>query len=230
MATVDSLASDMATEFGEEYTDIDIATQFQNWVIEVLEEIVTSGRWFFQNDSEDITLVASQRIYSLSADVSEIRQLYDSTNTARVPYAPVERLVALGKGLLTEGDKPEYWYLEGLGTSQEVVIGLYPIPNATAVTNISPLKAHTLLRPAALSSSSTIPLPEEYVRVAKDGIRAKIKFSDGDVQGFQLMDQRYMQGLQLLNARFHSRPKKPSQIGVAAFKHSSQSPGTPEGS
>lgn len=229
MATVDSLASDLATEFGEEYTDIDIATQFQNWVIEVIEEIVTSGRWFFQNDSQTLALVASTRVYSLDADVSEVRQVYDPTNKVRVAYAPVERLVAHGNGIDDEGNQPTHWYMEGIGSNQEIKIGLYPVPSAAAVAAIPNLTIHTALRPAALASTSTIPLPEEYIRVAKDGVRAKIRFSDGDINGFQLMDRRFTEGLQLLNARFHARPKQPGRLPVQAFKSQSQSPGTAEG-
>jgi hypothetical protein len=219
----------MANEFGEEYSDIDIATQFQNWVIEVVEEIITSGRWFFQNDSESVALADGTRVYSVSADVSEIRQMYDPVNDVRIAYAPIERLVALGKGLADEGAQPTNWYIEGLGSSQEIQIGLYPVPNAAAVAAIPNITAYTTLRPAAMTSASTIALPEEYIRVAKDGIRAKVKFSDGDVNAYQLMDNRFAQGLQLLNARFHARPSAPTTLPVGKFKDQSQSPGTPEG-
>jgi hypothetical protein len=216
----------MATEFGEEYNDIDISTQHQNWVIEVVEEIITSGRWFFQNDSQDVTLVAGTRVYALDADVSEIRQI--SYGSTRVAYAPVERLIAHGNSLTTQGT-PTNWYIENMGSSQEIQIGFYPVPNAAGVTAASPVKVHTLLRPAALTSSSTIPLPEEYIRVAKDGIRAKVRFGDGDINGFQLMDKRFKEGLSLLNARFHQRPKRPSPSPLSNFKAQSQSPGTAEG-
>jgi hypothetical protein len=101
VATVDDVASDIATEFGEEFSDLDIKEQFRTWVSEVFEEVYASGRWFFQNDSQNITLVASTKDYSLDTDVAEVRDVRNPTSNARVEYAPVERLIARGKDLLS---------------------------------------------------------------------------------------------------------------------------------
>jgi hypothetical protein len=220
----------MADEFGEEYSDLDISEQFKNWVLEVIDEIVTSGRWFFQNGTANITLVASQKNYNLAATIASIRDMRDPVNNSRVAYVPVERLIARGYDLDATGATISYWYIDSLSASNEMTISLYPVPNATAVSNIVTLKAHTLKRPAALTGSSTIPLPEEYIRAAKDGIRAKVRFNDGDIQGFQLMDQRFQQSVSLLNARFSGKPKQPSSLPAKTkLEGTNQMPVAPDG-
>lgn len=229
MATVDDVAGDIATEFGEEFSDIDIKAQFRLWVIEVFEEVYASGRWFFQNDEQDISLVASQKAYSLDADVSEVRDIRDPNDNVRVEYAPVERLIARGKDLLLEGT-PTNWYIDSIGTSQEIKISLWPIPDAAAVAAITALRAYTLLRPITLSGTTTIPVPIEYVRVIKEGVRAKVKFNDGDLDGSSMAIEAFGNGLMLLNARFHGKPRQGSTLPVKTkLKQTHQSPATADG-
>jgi hypothetical protein len=229
VATVDDVASDIATEFGEEFSDIDIKAQFRTWVSEVFEEVYASGRWFFQNDSQDVTLVADQKDYSLDSDVAEVRDIRDPNDNVRVEYAPVERLIARGKDLLITGT-PTNWYIDSLGTEQEIKISLWPVPDADAEADIGALVAYTLMRPPALGSTDTIPVPTEYIRVMKDGVRAKVKFSDGDLDGFQLARQLFQDGLLLLNARFHGKPRPGSSLPVKLkLKQTHQAPAVADG-
>ncbi len=229
MATVDDVAADIATEFGEEFSDLDIKEQFRTWVGEIFEEVYASGRWFFQNDSQDVTLVLSQKDYSLNATVAEVRDVRDPDDNVRVEYAPVERLIARGKDLLIAG-LPTNWYIDSLGVNQEIVISLWPVPNQAAVDDIVALKAYTLLRPPALGGATTIPIPTEYIRVMKDGIRAKVKFSDGDLDGHQVARETFQDGLLLLNARFHGKPRPGSSLPVKLkLKQTHQSPATADG-
>lgn len=229
MATVDDVASDIATEFGEEFSDLDIKEQFRTWVSEVFEEVYASGRWFFQNDSQNITLVASTKDYSLDTDVAEVRDVRNPTSNARVEYAPVERLIARGKDLLSEGT-PTNWYIDSLGSSQEIKISLFPVPSAAAVAAVPALKAFTLLRPPSLGGTDTIPVPAEYVRVIKDGVRAKVKFSDGDLDGQQVARQLFTDGLMLLNARFHGKARPGSSLPIKLkLKQTHQAPAVADG-
>jgi len=229
VATVDDVASDIATEFGEEFSDLDIKEQFRTWVGEVFEEVFASGRWFFQNDSQNVTLVASTKDYSMDTDVAEVRDMRDPNDNIRVEYAPVERLIARGKDLLLEGT-PTNWYIDSLGTSQEIIISLWPVPSAAAVAAVGALKAYTLLRPPALGGSDTVPIPTEYIRVMKDGVRAKVKFSDGDLEGHQVARQLFQDGLLLLNARFHGKPRAGSSLPVKLkLKQTHQAPAVADG-
>jgi hypothetical protein len=228
MATVADIAQELADEFGEEYTDTDVQAQFNIWVNEVVYEIITSGRWFFQNASEDLTLVASQKNYSLATTVSEVRDIRSKTGK-RIAYIPVERLIARSKDLDATG-VPTNWYIDGLGSNNEMVVSLWPVPSAAAVTSDSPLKVYTLKRPVSLSATTTIPLPTEYERVLRDGVRSKVKFNDGDLEAAAWIRQQFETGLQLLNARFAPRPRAGSSMPVKQkIKQVAQSPSSPDG-
>ncbi len=229
MATVDDVAADVATEFGEEFSDLDIKEQFRTWVSEVFEEVYASGRWFFQNDTQSVTLIDGTKDYSMDTDVAEVRDMRDPNDNVRVEYAPVERLIARGKDLLITGT-PTNWYIDSLGSNQEIKISLWPVPDAAAVAAITALTAYTLLRPPALGGTDTIPIPTEYIRVMKEGLRAKVKFSDGDLDGFQMARQLFQDGLLLLNARFHGKPRPGSSLPVKLkLKQTHQSPATADG-
>jgi hypothetical protein len=229
MATVADIAQEMADEFGEEYTDDDVKNQFVIWVTETIEEIVTSGRWFFQNSSEDVTLVAGVKDYSLSSAVSEVRDIRSPGTKKRIAYIPVERLIARAKDLSLAGT-PTNWYIDSLGASNEMKISLWPVPNAAAVTAESPIKVYTIKRPATLTETSTIPMPEEYIRVLRDGVRAKVKFNDGQLEAANWARSVFKEGLQLLNARFAPRPRRGSDMPVKQkIKQQAQSPSSPDG-
>jgi hypothetical protein len=229
VATVDDVASDIATEFGEEFSDLDIKEQFRTWVSEVFEEVYASGRWFFQNDTQDITLSDGVKDYSMNADVAEVRDMRDPNDNVRVEYVPVERLIARGKDLLLEGT-PSNWYIDSIGVNQEIIVSLWPVPDAAATAAITALTAYTLKRPPALGGSDTIPIPREYIRVMKDAIRAKVKFSDGDLDGNQVARQMFQDGLLMLNARFHGKPRQGSTLPVKLkLKQTHQMPAVADG-
>lgn len=229
MATVADIAQEMADEVGEEYTDDDVKTQFVIWVIETIEEIVTSGRWFFQNGSESVTLVATQKDYSLTAAVSEVRDIRSPGTKKRIAYIPVERLIARAKDLDLPGT-PTNWYIDSLGSSNEMKISLWPVPDAASVTAESPIKVYTLKRPTALTETSTIPMPEEYIRVLREGVRSKVKFNDGNMEATAYADSKFKAGLALLNARFAPRPRRGSDMPVKQkIKQIAQSTASPDG-
>ncbi len=229
MATVADIAQEMADEFGEEYTDDDVKNQFVIWVIETVEEIVTSGRWFFQNSSEDVTLVIAQKDYSLTAAVSEVRDIRSPGTKKRIAYIPVERLIARAKDLDLAGT-PTNWYIDSLGSSNEMKISLWPVPDSAAVTAESPIKVFTLLRPTALTETSTIPMPEEYIRVCREGVRAKVRYNDGSLEASAYARQQFKEGLSLLNARFAPRPRKGSSMPIKVkIEQTAQSNPSPDG-
>src|SRR5262245_33964687 len=102
--TLDGLAQELATEFGEQYGDLDIADQFQRWTQETYEEVVGQARWFFKNGEENLSPVAGQSVYTLPTTVSEIRTAFiNSTPPTRVAYCAVERLIARGENLALAG-------------------------------------------------------------------------------------------------------------------------------
>jgi hypothetical protein len=127
--TVNALAQEIATEFGEEYTDQDVADQFRTWVKEVVRRVIASGRWFSQNAVDDITTVASTAVYTLDSTTSEVKAIRLTATDKPIIYTPVERLIAKDYNLETTGP-PTNWWIDSLDASQNIVIRFYPVPDA----------------------------------------------------------------------------------------------------
>jgi hypothetical protein len=218
--TLDSLAQVMATEFGEQYGDLDIADQFRDWTQEVFEEVVGDARWFFKNGSTDIVPVLGQAVYTLPVGVAEVRTAYIPTTPkpARVAYSSVERLLARGANLGEPGT-PRAWHYCGIdSTTTAQKVRLWPVPDAAFLATGLHVVLETVNRPEALLTTDTIPLPPEYIRVMRDGIRFKVKFNDGDLEGASLAHQRFSSGLDRLNMRFNGQEQQGSNLRVKKIK------------
>lgn len=229
--TLDQLAQEMATEFGEQYGDLDIADQFQRWTQETYEEVVSDARWFFKNGEETVTPVAGTATYTLPATVSEIRMAYVNTTPrpSRVAYSAVERLLARGENL-AEAGTPRAWYYAGIDSSTTAKkIKFWPVPDAAFVATGNVVVLETISRPESLSATDTIPLPSEYIRVLRDGIRFRVKFNDNDLEGAQAAHSKFLSGLDRLNMRFHGAEEGGSSLRVKRLKAARQAPGAAEG-
>lgn len=228
--TLDELAQQMATEFGEQYGDLDIADQFQKWVQETYEEVVADARWFFKNSSEEITPVAGTAVYTLPTTVSEIRAAYinSTPKPARVSYSAVERLLARGENLAAPGT-PRAWYYAGIDPNTTAKkIKFWPVPDAAFAATGNKVILETINRPETLALTDTIPLPTEYIRVIRDGVRYRVKFNDNDLDGSRASYTVFREGLARLNARFHGAEEGGSNLRVKRLKATRQAPGSTE--
>jgi len=67
MPTVTQEAERLSTQLGEEYSDLDIKTTFDEWVAESLSNILLAESWAFGNVLSEITTAASSENYTIDA-------------------------------------------------------------------------------------------------------------------------------------------------------------------
>jgi hypothetical protein len=230
--TLDGLAQEMATEFGEQYGDLDIADQFKKWTQQAYEEVVSSARWLFRNARVAVSLVASTSTYTLAPAVSQIRAAYLSnagqTTQQRVAYCTVERLRARGEAL-GEAGTPEAWFYSGWdNASQAIKVQVWPVPDASAVATWPTMYLEVLERPTTLAAADAIPLPVEYLNVIRDCIRYHVKMNDGDVEQARAFRTLYSEGLASLNQQYQGAEEGGSSLRIKRLHGNRQAPAASE--
>ena len=197
--------------------------------VEVIDEIIMSGRWAHQNSSHALSMVTDTRVYSLPVIMSEIREVRSTVTNKRVSQTTVEQLARRGLDIVLTGlGNPTGWYTEGAGASGELQIALYPVP--VAADNGSDLTVYGLKRPVALAITDEIPLPEEFVSIARSGIRGLVRYNENNLEGANLMFQRFDKSLQMLNSRFNGAPRQGSRLmAKRGLKITPQMPSAPGG-
>jgi hypothetical protein len=219
--TKNQLAQELAIEAGEQFDDIDVKAQFEDWVQQAVDGIISVSPWFFNNTVETFSTVASTATYTLGASTSSIRDI--AMGTTHIVYAPIERLIARGKDLTLAGT-PEYWYFSGMDASNQLKISLQPVPNA-----VKTITVHGIARPASLASGDTIPLPEEYMNAVRAKVRSLLAFSDKDYNAVGMFEQQYQQLVGGLAQRYAGLVRPPSRLRVKGAQGTYQSPETPGG-
>jgi len=218
LTTVAEIAEEIAGEFGENYSgDSDIADQYDKWVIQAARYIFRSAPWFFANEQDTINLIAGTRVYALSSTVASVKVITYSGATNPITYAEADLIVEHNNDLYATGT-PRHFYYEGLGSSQEVEIGLWPVPNAAFVTAQSTLTALVHNRPPSLNSGTTLDMPPEYVDLLHNYVRGMTKLTDGDTQTAQAMYAQFVQEVGVLNNRALSKRGSGSEMPAAAKK------------
>ena len=210
--TLSDLASEVSVEFGEDYTDTDVADQYVAWGNESYQEIIGSGRWYLSNKEETFTLSNGVSVYSMPVGVAEIVQLSNKSTNLPISYIPMERLVARKKNLDASGAPTNWWYDGFDGTTKQLKVRVYPVPGAGNDSDV--IRTNTLQSPAVLAATDEIPLPNEYLHIMRNGIRSKQKFSDGDLEGATAARGLFTNGLGLLNQRYSGAPKQGSRINA----------------
>jgi hypothetical protein len=228
--TLDGLAQEMATEFGEQYGDLDIADQFKKWTQQAYEEVVANARWLFRNNRVAVTLVAGTSVYTLAATVSQIRAAYLSnagqTLQQTVAYCTVERLRARGEALGETGT-PLAWFYSGWDSATHAMkVQVWPVPDASAVATWPTMYLDVVERPLTLVASDTIPLPVEYLNVIRDCVRYHVKMNDGDVEQARAFRTLYSDGIAQLNQQYLGAEEGGSSLRIKRLHANRQSPAT----
>jgi len=219
--TKNQLAQELAIEAGEQFDDIDVKSQFEDWVQQAVDGIISVSPWFFNNVVETFATANGTATYTLGASTSSIRDI--AIGTTHIVYAPIERLIARGKDLSLAGT-PEYWYFAGMDSSNQLKISLQPVPNSVATVTV-----HGTARPADLASGATIPLPQEYLNAVRAKVRALLAFSDKDYNAVGMFEQQYQQLVGGLAQRYAGLVRPPSRLRVKGSAATYQSPETPGG-
>lgn len=219
--TKTQLAQELAIEAGEQFDDIDVKSQFEDWVQQAVDAVYSVSPWFFRNLTDPINTVGSTVTYTLSATVAKIRDI--ALGTAHIVYAPIERLIARGKSLTVEGT-PEYWYYAGVDSNNQLQISFQPVPDG-----VHAITVHASQRPADLASGDTIPLPKEYLNAVRIKVRSLLAASDKDYQAASLFEQSFMQNVTGLAEQYAGLVRPPSRLRAKAAQAVYQSPDTPGG-
>jgi len=164
MATVSEEAERLCDQLGEDYTDLDVSGNFHDWVIEVVEDILSRESWPFSKTLDTITTVSGTKAYSLDADVADIRLLFRSDNDFALTATTEERLRKRNLDPDTSGS-PTHWYISSV-TGDQAEITLWPKPDSAIE-----ILVYGNSRTNSLTSTSTIPLPSEVIRVMRLGVR-----------------------------------------------------------
>ena len=219
MTTVSSLADTLATEAGEDFSDADVATQFQDWVREGYETIVSSARFLWQNSSEDVNTVASTAEYTLGATTAEVVAVQVTDSNEAVGYMPIDRLVALGYDLDSEAE-PTHWYYTGINPSTTALkLAFYPVPD-----DVYAIKVYNLIRPPTLADGDTIPLPASFMNLVKQFVRAMVLLNLDQLQEYQAAIQRFDQLLTVQASRYNQTRRSASRLKVRQLHHVRQAP------
>lgn len=231
---LEDLARKAADEVGEDFASIDTKEQYLEWARDVVQEILTSGRWLQsnQNFTQQYTAPETNPV-ALEQDASEVITIQWTDNlsaTGRITYVERETLVRRGKNLFDTGT-PEYWYYSGVDSNGVIQVGFYPQIALVGGQTQLDLHFYGLKQPPSLTATDTIPLPEEFLSVAREGILFRSYRNTNDVQLATLALQNFNSRLQLLNARFQGPFTGGSNLPVqTGIKRVDQAPGSQDGS
>ncbi len=215
--TLDDFAAEMAFEFGEQYSDPDISTQFQRWSLEAFTHVYAATRWIFQNLTDLLTVSDGVSVYSLAPNVAEVKNVVDPLTGAEIPYVPVERLIARRNKLSDTAAVASAWFYEGAGDSGEYRIHFYPVPNVEKDYDL-----HLLTRAPSLSASSAIPLSVDYLPAMREYVRRLMYINDGNLPAAQDSAQMFAAMMNNLLSRFGPAPSAPSRLKVKRARQVNQ--------
>lgn len=190
--TLNALALQLAAEFGIDTGNSAAITQTERFLNQKWKEMLAFWDWPWR-DTVDTTIntVAGTSTYGLSTTACEIRALrMGSTYDKWLEYCPVERLIRYGINLEEPGE-PEVWFNAGYDSAtQKVQFTTWPVADATY-----PLIPYITLRGIDLSSGSTVPIPEDFYDILKDGARAMQEKLDKDYAASSIARRDFREAL-----------------------------------
>jgi hypothetical protein len=166
MPTITTIAEKTATQLGEEYGDLDVKTTFDDWTIEVVQDVLLKETWAFSNVLSSFTTSASGDNYSLTAAGGEIKTLYRTDVDLFLTYVPLEQLRASQVDYDSEGP-PRYWAINGISAGT-FTVKLWPVPDTSyeiLVYGSDQINIDTI------SVTSSIPLPSPMIPLVQTGVR-----------------------------------------------------------
>lgn len=167
MATVASIAEEVATELGEGYGDPDVGSQFDNWVIQAIGELFDTAEWSFALTSTTFPSVAGTAQYDLSTTIATVRSAVDGTDGVALLGTTLESLL-LGGTDLTDSGIPYLWYVSSFdSTDGSLKLSLWPVP-----TSVRTYTVHGTKSMSSLTSASVLPIPGDVSRAVKSAVRA----------------------------------------------------------
>lgn len=185
--TVNDFANEMAREFGEQYTDPDVKQQILAWVQEVFSDVYQAAPWSFRNETIQVSLTAGVATATITDGVTVkgcyIHSAADSSLVGRsIVYVPVERILARpGVNIVSDTGTPTAWFYEDHDPATHLLtLRFHPTPDANLT-----LKLPALKNPPVLAETEQIPLSEDFFPALREGVRARVRYNDDNVQASQ---------------------------------------------
>jgi hypothetical protein len=166
MPTYTTISEKIATQLGEEYSDVDVKTSFDDWTVETVQIILGKETWPWGNLLTSFNTSDGGATYSLTGAGGEVKALYRTDVDLWLSYVPLEQLRASQLDYDNEAP-PRYWTLDGIssGTFQ---VRLWPAADAVYEVLVY---GSTDVNIDAVSMTSSIPLPSPMIPLVQTGVR-----------------------------------------------------------
>lgn len=192
--TVLQLAEVCCEEAGRDWSDDRSLTEVERYVNDVWKQIAIETDWPWLYTTESISLVASTQEYSLQSSAVEPIGVRLTTEDRELVHTPVEQMMATDIEL---SGIPTRWWISGYDSStSKTKIKVWPIP-ATTYT----MEVHEIIRPTDLAADTVIPVPEEFIPIMKNGVRAIVALDIGDANA-QMYLGLYTDALRKARSRY----------------------------
>ena len=215
--TVNQLAQTLATEIGESTSNANYIATVEEWIKECVDEIGDAKRWNYLYSIGPLNTVASTRTYNLTVAFQQEIAARFTDGSGILTATTKDKIINTGEKLETTG-KPNWWYPEAYDiTNEKLTLGLYYTPDA-----VYALEFFGFLIQQELTTSSKLPFPRNFIRVLKDGVRAKIREDDKNFQGAQLSRAAFKRGIsELVSATLYGG--EVSRLGYSDLSNTSGS-------
>lgn len=188
--TVNQIALQLVQETGESTSNVDYVTTVERWVQECVDAIGDAKRWAYLYSIGALSTVASTRTYNLTVAFAQEIAVRYTDGSGILTATTKDKLINSGEKL-TRTAKPTFWYPDAYDITNEILtLGLHPTPDA-----VYALEFFGFLVQQELSSSSKLPFPRNFIRVLKDGVRAKIREDDRNYQGASIAYRNFIAGI-----------------------------------
>ena len=215
-------AERLSTQLGEEYSDLDIKTTFDEWTGEVLSNILSEESWAFGNVLSSFDTSASSDNYTIDAGIGEVKALYRTDVDLWLSYVPLEQLRASQLDHDSEAP-PRYWTISSISGSQ-FVVKLWPIPDdeyEVYVYGADEVEWDTI------AASTIIPLPNPMIPLLRTGVRQLFYEHAGNDAAAAREAIKYERALNMARGRYlHARAMR-LHFGYSDIPNTDDSMGRP---
>ena len=166
MPTFTAIGERVATQLGEEYSDLDVKNTFDEWALESVQTILSKETWPFANVLTSFSTSDGTENYALTGAGGQVKALYRTDVDLWLSYVPLEQLRASQLDHDSEAP-PRYWAFAGM-SANTFTIKLWPIPDDEYEIYVYGDESINI---DSTSVSSSIPLPSPMIPLVQTGIR-----------------------------------------------------------
>lgn len=209
MATINSIALDLISEFEESSDDLGFVAKIEKRINEALDEIAVSTDYNTFKARQTISTVASQAQYNMPQGAREIIQLRYLDTGEPIALTSIQELARRGVKLEDAG-RARWWLEDGTvlsGSNVLLRIRLAPVPNA-----ILTFEAEYYYHPSDVASASHLPVQDQFIVLVKDRVRASILENDQKYDAADRAQRRYESNLQRIVLQEERKVAKSSAL------------------